>query len=145
MDEVAEEVPLIVDGVVDAEQVFAHVGRNFARGRSQLIGWLVGRSGNILERIEEQSVGIEQRTRNGVIRERLAWRQSGSRQLGIESRIGGGRNKNLVADACCHLRAGVERRKHVVEVGAEVTRSAAGILLMGEGELPLISLRHSSL
>ena len=73
MDEVAEEAPLIVDGVVDAEQVFAHVGRNFARGRSQLIGWLVGRSGNILQRVEEQSVGIEQRTRNGVIRERLAW------------------------------------------------------------------------
>ena len=60
MDEVAEEVPFVIDGVVDAEQIFTHVGGNLARGRGQLIGdWLVA-AGIFFSVVEEQRVGIQQ-------------------------------------------------------------------------------------
>jgi len=59
MDIVTEDLPLVVEAVIDTEQIFAHLDRQVAAARIVAIV-RVRRRGDVLGAVEEQGIGIQQ-------------------------------------------------------------------------------------
>ena len=87
MDVVTEDLPLVVEVVIDAEEIFTHRDRQMAAGRG--VGTVrIGRRRKILGGVKEQGVGIQQVAWNRIAWERFTHRQAIGRELCDQSRIG---------------------------------------------------------